>query len=87
MWFLLFIPSLSISKNELLWCFYKDVFWYKKCQKKVFGNSSSSHYNDNENDTSLFLQKPYLRTNYIKSIIGEDIDLKIITELLFYLIQ
>ena len=27
----------------------------------VFGNSSNS--NDNKNDTSLFVQKPYLRTN------------------------
>ena len=26
-------------------------------------------------DTSLFLQKPYLRTNYIESNVEEDIDL------------
>ena len=32
--------------------------------------------NDNKNDTSLFVQKPYLRTNYIESDIEEDIDLK-----------
>ena len=41
----------------------------------VFGNSNS---NDNckKIDTSLFVQKPYLRTNYIESNIEEDIDLK-----------
>ena len=41
----------------------------------VFGNSNS---NDNANkiDTILFVQKPYLRTNYIESNIEEDIDLK-----------
>ena len=41
----------------------------------VFGNSNSND-NGNRIDTSLFVQKPYLRTNYIESIIEEDIDLK-----------
>ena len=36
----------------------------------VFRNS------DNKIDTSLFVQKPYLRTTYIESIIEEDIELK-----------
>ena len=40
----------------------------------VFGNSSN--ISDNKIDTSLFVQKPYLRTNYIESNIEEDIDLK-----------
>ena len=41
----------------------------------VFGNSS---YNSEQKiDTSLFVQKPYLRTNYIEANIEEDIDLKI----------
>ena len=40
----------------------------------VFGNYSYSH--DKKIDTSLFLQKPYLRTNYIESNIEEDIDFK-----------
>ena len=40
----------------------------------VFGKSSNN--SDNKNDTSLFVQKPYLRTNYIESNIEEDIDLK-----------
>ena len=40
----------------------------------VFGNSS--HDNNNKIDTSLFVQKPYLRTNYIESNIEENIDLK-----------
>ena len=43
---------------------------------KVFGNSNSND-NGNKIDTSLFVQKPYLRTNYIGSNIEEDIDLKI----------
>ena len=42
----------------------------------VFGNSSSSNNNGNKFDTSLFVQKPYLRINYIESNIEEDIDLK-----------
>ena len=41
----------------------------------VFGNSNSNN-SDNKIDTSLFVQKPYLRTNYIESNIEEDIDLK-----------
>ena len=40
----------------------------------VFGNSSYSHLS--KIDTSLFVQKPYLRTNYIESNIEEDLDLK-----------
>ena len=42
----------------------------------VYGNSSSSHDNGNKNDLSLFVQKLYLRTNYVESNIEEDIDLK-----------
>ena len=40
----------------------------------VFGNSSNN--SDNKIDTSLFIQKPYLRANYIESNIKEDLDLK-----------
>ena len=40
----------------------------------VFGSSSNN--SGNKIDTSLFVQKPYLRTNYIESSIEEDIDLK-----------
>ena len=40
----------------------------------VFGNSSNN--SDNKIDTSLFVEKPYLRTNYIEANIEEDIDLK-----------
>ena len=43
---------------------------------KVFGNSSSSYDNGNKTDTSLFVQKHYLKTNYIDANIEEDIDLK-----------
>ena len=41
----------------------------------VFGNSNSNN-SDNKIDTSLFVQKPYLRSNYIESNIEEGIDLK-----------
>ena len=41
----------------------------------VFGNSSNNSDN-NKIDTSLFVQKPYLRTNYIEADIEEDINLK-----------
>ena len=40
----------------------------------VFGNSSN--ISDHKADTSLFVQKPHLRTKYIESKIEEDIDLK-----------
>ena len=40
----------------------------------VFGNSSNN--SEHKIDTSLFVQKPYLRTNYIESNIEEDIDSK-----------
>ena len=40
----------------------------------VFGNSNSD--DNNKIDTSLFVQKPYLRTNYIESNIEEDINFK-----------
>ena len=40
----------------------------------VFGNAS--HNSEQKIDTSLFVQKPYLRTNSIEAKIEEDIDLK-----------
>ena len=40
----------------------------------VFGNSSKN--SENKIDTSLFVQKPYLRMNYMECFIDEDIDLK-----------
>ena len=40
----------------------------------VFGNSSNNF--DNKIDTSLFVQKPYMRIDFIESNIEEDIDLK-----------
>ena len=41
----------------------------------VFGNSNSNN-SDNKIDTSMFVQKPYLRHNYLEADIEEDIDLK-----------
>ena len=43
---------------------------------KVFGNSSYSHDDGNKINTSLLVQKPYLRSNYIEGNIEEDLDLK-----------
>ena len=40
----------------------------------VFGNNNSNDYG-NKIDTSLFVQKRYLRTNYIESNIQKDIHL------------
>ena len=40
----------------------------------VFGNPSNN--SDGKIDSSLFVQKPYRRTNYIEANIEEDIDLK-----------
>ena len=40
----------------------------------VFGNSSKN--SEQKIDTSLFVQKPFLRTNYLEANIEEDIDLK-----------
>ena len=42
----------------------------------VFGNSSSSHDNGNKIDTSIFVQKRYLKTNFLEANIEEDIVLK-----------
>ena len=42
----------------------------------VFGNSSSSYDNGNKIDTLLFVQKLYLRCNFIEANIEKDIDLK-----------
>ena len=41
----------------------------------LFSNSNSNN-SDNKIDTSLFVRKPYLRTNYIESNTEEDIDFK-----------
>ena len=40
----------------------------------VFGNSSNN--SEQKINSSLFVQKPYLRTNYIEANIEEDIDMK-----------
>ena len=52
----------------------KMYFNYLNMPINVFGNSSNN--SENKIDTSIFVQKPYLRTNYIESNIEEDIDLK-----------
>ena len=49
-------------------------FDYLNMPINVIGNSSNISYH--KIDIDLFVQKPYLRTNYIESNIEEDIDLK-----------
>ena len=49
-------------------------FGYLNMPINVFENSSNN--SDHKIDTNLFVQKPYLRQNYIESNIEEDIDLK-----------
>ena len=41
----------------------------------IFGNGKSNN-SDDKTDISLFVQKAYLRTNYIEADIEEDIDLR-----------
>ena len=42
----------------------------------VFGSSNDNISKENKIDTSSFVQKAYLRSNYIESDIEEDIDMK-----------
>ena len=42
----------------------------------MFFGSSNDNISSNKIDTSSFVQKPYLRTNYIEADIEEDIDMK-----------
>ena len=49
----------------------------KKMPINVIGNSSCYYEKSKKIDTSLFVQKPYLRTNYLESKFEEDIDMKI----------
>ena len=59
---------------------------FKKLPIMVFGNFSNT--SENKIDIYLFVQKPYLRTNYIESFLKEDIDLKNhYKKLKIYLIQ
>ena len=49
-------------------------FFYLNMPLKVFGNSSNS--SESRIHTSLLVQKPYLRSNYLESNIEENIDPK-----------
>ena len=51
-----------------------DKYFYLYMFINVFGNSSNT--SENKIDTSLFVQKSYLRTFYRESNIEENIDLK-----------
>ena len=52
----------------------KIYFGYLNMPINIIGNSSIN--SEKRIDTSLFVQKPYLRTNYIKANIEDDIDLR-----------
>ena len=51
-------------------------FGYLNMPINFFGNSSSWHNNGNKFDTSINVQKSYVRTSYIEPNIEEDIDMK-----------
>ena len=53
---------------------YEYIFTILNMPINVFGNSSNN--SDNKIDTSLFVQKTYLRSNYVEVNIEQDIDLK-----------
>ena len=53
--------------------FQKCIFTISNMPINVFGNSNSKD-NGIKIGTSLFVQKPYLRTNYTDANIEEDID-------------
>ena len=89
MWLLLLILFPLDWKNEIRWYHFKMYFGWiidnnveeninfinLKMPLNEFGNSS--HINIyNKIDTSLFVQKPYLRTNPKESNIEKEIDLK-----------
>ena len=50
------------------------VFAFLNMPVNIFGNSNSND-NGNKVDTSLFVQKTYLRTKYTESNIEKDIDI------------
>ena len=56
--------------------FLEMYFGYLNRPINVFGNISSSYDNGNKIDTSIFVQNPYLRINFNKSNIEEDIKLE-----------
>ena len=53
---------------------YEYIFTILNMPINVFGNSSNN--SDNKKDTSLFVQKTYLRSNYVEVNIEQDIDIK-----------
>ena len=54
---------------------YQYIFTVLNMPINVFGNNNSIN-NDNKIETSLFVQNPYLRTNYKEASIEKDFDLK-----------
>ena len=63
-------------KNELIWCHSKNVFSaFSNIPDNVFGNINSND-NGKKIDTSLFVQKHFMRTIFIEANIEEDIDLE-----------
>ena len=61
----------------------KMYFVLLNTPKLVFGNISKDF--DHINDTPLFVQKPFLRSEYIESNMGEDINMKIDFKVRIYL--
>ena len=74
MWNLLLILFLFVRKNGLIRCSFENLFGLNEMPINVLGSTSGN--TENKLDASFFVQKAYLRTNYIESIIDEDIDMK-----------
>ena len=53
-----------------------NTYKYSYINKPINVFGISSHDNGNKFDTSLFIQKPYLRSTYIEANKEQDIDLK-----------
>ena len=55
---------------------YKYICKYLYFKYAFFGFGNSSNNSEQKIDTSLFVKKPYLRSNYIESDVEENIDMK-----------
>ena len=75
---LVFVNKIHIYHHILfikhVFVFVERYLYILKMPINVFGISSKN--SDHKIETSLFVPKPYLRTNYIEANIEEDIDLK-----------
>ena len=72
---ILLILFYLIERMKYYDSFLKVFFDWLNMPTNVFANSNSN-ISDNKVDTTLFVQKPYLRSTYIEANIEEDINFK-----------